>query len=598
MARRLLRTVPRSPFSTPLSGSAKEMEQRLRSIFSPQKKRPPLWLMTLALLAVLTCGGLVSCQSHPPAPPTLVMEIQYYDNSGHWIELPALISPEGAQPDEGIASIQEALAELKEGYTQFLSAQESGASAGGEETMAGQSPPECLLFYPTETDRYLNLLFFQSDFTTDLNTGHVLSLVYDKETGQQVFLQDALTLAGQTEDGLHQALAEQYAPELIQQSQSLTQYLSSGLPPVDLSLQNPTLEGFRMGTDGQPIFYLTARVDDRDDAVYDAVSGADHLYIWSDGTFTQYDQHGLELPPLVPPEETIPMDPPLWCQSLSEGTGMDSQEFYGLLADALADYYQEETVYFASDQPDNPTEGDRRFDRVTYAGQVENPAGTLWEAYRVEQSVYLTHAESTDWLSMEPLYFIVERGADGTFLHSQGLVPAPAAEDMEISKVILQAVYGLLDIEASLWPEDAAQGPVGLGAWRNIFSLAPEDELSVEQLAGGAPTYNPGDYWERWSIDGFTALRYYNWAEGTLSVYSIETTRTDLCTYRGIRVGDSREQVEAAYPELKPGGYWHLYSAEEDFLYYCDNSMDLGPAVLFFFDQDRVSKIELWNMFD
>lgn len=32
---------PHSPFSTPLSGSAKEVEQRLRSIFRPPEKRPP-----------------------------------------------------------------------------------------------------------------------------------------------------------------------------------------------------------------------------------------------------------------------------------------------------------------------------------------------------------------------------------------------------------------------------------------------------------------------------------------------------------------------------------------------------------------------------
>ena len=69
-----------------------------------------------------------------------------------------------------------------------------------------------------------------------------------------------------------------------------------------------------MGADGQPIFYLTARTDDRDDAVSDAVSGSDNLYIWQGGEFTQYDQHSLELPPLVSPEETVPMDPPLWCQ--------------------------------------------------------------------------------------------------------------------------------------------------------------------------------------------------------------------------------------------------------------------------------------------
>ena len=34
-----------------------------------------------------------------------------------------------------------------------------------------------------------------------------------------------------------------------------------------------------MGGDGQPLFYLTARSDDREDSAADAVSGAEHLYI-------------------------------------------------------------------------------------------------------------------------------------------------------------------------------------------------------------------------------------------------------------------------------------------------------------------------------
>ena len=41
MSRRLLRSVSRFPFSTPLSGSAKETEARIRNIFQYQKKRPP-----------------------------------------------------------------------------------------------------------------------------------------------------------------------------------------------------------------------------------------------------------------------------------------------------------------------------------------------------------------------------------------------------------------------------------------------------------------------------------------------------------------------------------------------------------------------------
>ena len=62
---------PRSPFATPLSGSARETELRLRSIFQWKKKRPPAWFLLLAALCVLLCSSLVSCQvkAAPPAAP-------------------------------------------------------------------------------------------------------------------------------------------------------------------------------------------------------------------------------------------------------------------------------------------------------------------------------------------------------------------------------------------------------------------------------------------------------------------------------------------------------------------------------------------------
>ena len=55
-------SLPRTPFSTSLSGSARETETRIRSIFSPPKKRPPVLLLAVIFAACLLCGNLVSCQ--------------------------------------------------------------------------------------------------------------------------------------------------------------------------------------------------------------------------------------------------------------------------------------------------------------------------------------------------------------------------------------------------------------------------------------------------------------------------------------------------------------------------------------------------------
>ena len=59
---------PSTPFSTPLSGSAQQAEARIRNLFQGPKRRPPVWLMVLVLLLILSCGGLVACQSQE-APP-------------------------------------------------------------------------------------------------------------------------------------------------------------------------------------------------------------------------------------------------------------------------------------------------------------------------------------------------------------------------------------------------------------------------------------------------------------------------------------------------------------------------------------------------
>ena len=282
---------PRSPFSTRLSGSARETELRIRSIFQWKKKRPPVWLMASVGAAILLCGSLVSCQSRPPEV-SLTMDVQYYDALSNYIEIPALTVSGTDQPSQGVTAINQALAQLKADYQPVL---EGTAQTPGE--------THCLL-YPAETDRYLSLVFFREEYRTDLCTGHVTSLVYDKESETQLTLDQALGLAGQTEEGLCQALAEQYAPILREEN-----------PGADVCLQSQALEGFRMGPDGQPVFYLTARTDDRDDSVQDMVSGCEDLYIWQGGSFTRYDQYNVtDLRPLVPEEECRDLTPPLWRQ--------------------------------------------------------------------------------------------------------------------------------------------------------------------------------------------------------------------------------------------------------------------------------------------
>ena len=58
---------PSTPFSTPLSGSARQAEARIRNLFQCEKKRPPLPLLFLAALLILSCCWLAPAGAQPAA---------------------------------------------------------------------------------------------------------------------------------------------------------------------------------------------------------------------------------------------------------------------------------------------------------------------------------------------------------------------------------------------------------------------------------------------------------------------------------------------------------------------------------------------------
>ena len=307
MSRRLLRSLPRSPFSTPLSGSARETEARIRNIFQYKKKRPPLLLFILACALALTCGGLVSCQPasggsvSPAAGPGIAMAIQYYDTSLNYIEVPTLVPPEGGELNEAEASINRDLAELAQEYAWVQ-------DSPGEETV--YTSQQCL-FYPTQTSRYLNLILFQSygSYGTD---GDIRTWCYDREEQTLVTTQQALELAGLTEDLLCSSL-DQYV------TNNTNNTLAYALTPVPI--QEPAqIQGFRIGGDGHVVFYLSVTTD----FVHTDTGGEYdpwwHIYRWENGSFIHYNPASWETVRLVPAEETLSLDPPLWCQWNFAGT--------------------------------------------------------------------------------------------------------------------------------------------------------------------------------------------------------------------------------------------------------------------------------------
>ena len=463
--------MPRTPLSTHLSRSARETEIRLRNIFSGPKKRPPVLLMILIALLILLCGNLVAFRPWPAAP-TLVMETQYYDTNSNYIEIPALALPAGER-NEAVEAINAALNDLRSQYGDLL------------DNSYGFVEEQCL-FYPSTTGRYLNLLFYRDTFTSDLNTGHVFSLVYDLREGTLVPAEDALALAGLNEKGLLDQATGQILTQIDRDAQEYD---------LHLALHNLTIEGFRIKADGQPVFYLTGRIDDVDDAVRDDVSGADYLYIWEDRAVTTYDQYSGKPSALVPAEETDKLDPPLWNQWC-----------------------------FAGEEP------------------------------------------------------------QGGFVQ---IDPPPSDP---------------YDPEVCLY-RDGFSTPIGPGNW--VDAMFQEFEAEVETFEDGDPIYQPGDYWDNWSIGGggeeggVSAMRYYSAEPGSWSVYRLETGRTDMATPRGIRVGATREEVLAAYPGLLSDEKNWQWAWPDDYLWYCANEDGIGPHLYFFFDEnDVVCMIQMVDMFN
>lgn len=60
--------IPITPFATRLSGSAKETQLRIHSIFQWKKERPSVWLFTFMVVVIFGCIGLVSCRDGSDLP--------------------------------------------------------------------------------------------------------------------------------------------------------------------------------------------------------------------------------------------------------------------------------------------------------------------------------------------------------------------------------------------------------------------------------------------------------------------------------------------------------------------------------------------------
>ena len=70
---------------------------------------------------------------------------------------------------------------------------------------------------------------------------------------------------------------------------------------------------------------------------------------------------------------------------------------------------------------------------------------------------------------------------------------------------------------------------LAIGFQSGIFS-SREATPTIQVLEDWEPIYREGSYWDRWSVDGFTALRYYDADQDAFSLNTLDVTRTDFAT--------------------------------------------------------------------
>lgn len=192
------------------------------------------------------------------------------------------------------------------------------------------------------------------------------------------------------------------------------------------------------------------------------------------------------------------------------------------------------SIFFADQAPLQPEGRTMRIDGADYLGLRQ-----LYETYGVVYQLRCSGWEDGGWYSYpEPLWLVfqLDQGGDMTVLGES--VPRETVE-----QAALEQGYHLVDGTVALW-RDGYPNPAGPGSEVGFF----REEPVVTVLAGAEPIYQEGDWWQQMEWEGLSALCYCN-ADGSYAVERLETTRTDLSTDRGIRVGSTRAEVEAAYGE-------------------------------------------------
>ena len=649
--------MPRTPFSTSLSGSAKEVELRLKNIFSGPKKRPPLPFLILMFAVCVFCGNLVSChvseQRQPDSPDASnpgSSAVEPADESARWMLYWEEVTPkllaqrEDYMPGDPLGEVilnmtGEDLNLLLVGWSA------SGHTGGFYNLLLGTFDQEGnpVDFFDIGGDAGLWSAWDEADglhlICTNTGTwqgwesgGAPMHFLFDGNTLEVV---DAIPPSPMSAPAMPQRLSEWEGDEFD------CKYLP--IPgAVEVYRRTPGWDNISAEWQYVPqweyqgtVSLTTAKVDPTPAAVRDAarayVLNATLSGDWSSprptpGTpllrleqmaeWTDFSQ--LSLCAEWKNKENLTLE--VWDADFGE---VSEDAYYYGYAHLLFLREGEERTYLTSFYDGYPLETAPEPDLLAglspynwYAVEALYDAGYLTarpklaniftEVPAPRQAEELARA----WLdandpgatitAMEPRFFCVEephwmgiyalkssRFQNGKWEQQPARLAffklssfrtfemcvymLPEAEVTDIEKQARAAAHGLVDYDVALWDLQYPDSPTayGPGNYDGVFTAQGSEEH--------------GNTWTEYG-DRYTAqYRYGGWNNRFCT--SLDTTRR-LPTTRGIKVGDSRAKVRAAYPEIKDGphpGY------EGDCLWYEGYRTEL----IFFFENDAVSRLVL-----
>ena len=643
-------SLPLTPFSTPLSGSAKEAELRLRNLFSSPKRRPPVWVLALLAVISLSCGGLVSCQSadapssHPQEsvslpsgdqmaarladtrPDAYGAQLIFAGEGESCVLAAALLDQSQENPGRG-----DLLLGLWDGVSQdWLSPIYTIPGSAGMCASWSESDGSLhLLCTNTTQDQGLESASQVSHFRLQGRTLEEVEQLDNPLGYKAVPIPGALELYVRNPN---------YDPTRYGSSQSDPQWLYSHtlpftdeavdpVPPavraaareyqasLDLGYQCPSpaataifqLEEAVRWDNLSPLD-LDPQLQDREDLslvcyqfsfchpeeffplntqLVFLQEGESCSYL---GNFMDYSFDDLSAPGPLDPADRTRVDglaPYNWCalHLLYEGglltripsfeeqfsQAAPAQLVWGIAAEACRDSLGTavRTPYDPAEDP--PAEGTLRLESLTPQGQRSMGDGYRSAAYTLESSQY----QGGRWVPQEEHLVFLTASERWDFYLSADLEAASDAADLD--RALQEHYYGLEDLEVALWDDSVSPAvPIGIGPTRAWY-LTP---TQTQYDQAGYVAAEQGDrYSAQFSVD----------EQGRRCLERLDTLRR-LPTTRGIRVGDTRSQTEAAYPELRREPY---PGYEGDYLWYCRQEDGSGPALLFFFTGEQLTRLVL-----